>query len=163
MSDPLLPHGLQHTSLLYPSLFPGVCSNSGPLSWWCHPNISSSVALFSYCLLSFPAKGPFPVNLLFASSGQSKWVYESLKKISNCDAIKWKLEKSISTPVSWWSSWSIDNILYSYSQRVWIKLLKKYMKYLSEETWNNGKRQTWELSFYFPLKMSTLKIEVLIV
>ena len=38
------PHGLQHARLLCPSLSRGVCSNSCPLSWWCHPTISSSVA-----------------------------------------------------------------------------------------------------------------------
>ena len=34
-------------------------SNSCPLSWWCHPTISSSVVSFSY-LQSFPASGSFP-------------------------------------------------------------------------------------------------------
>ena len=34
-------HGLQHTKLPCPSLSPRVCSNSWPLSWWCHPTISS--------------------------------------------------------------------------------------------------------------------------
>ena len=29
------------------------CSNSCPWSQWCHPTISSSVVLFSYCLQSF--------------------------------------------------------------------------------------------------------------
>ena len=33
------------------------CSNSCPLSWWCHPTISSSVVPFSSCLQSFPASG----------------------------------------------------------------------------------------------------------
>ena len=37
-----------------PSPFPGACSNSCPLSWWCHPTISSSVIPFSSCLQSFP-------------------------------------------------------------------------------------------------------------
>ena len=36
-----------------------VCSNLGPLSWWCHPTISSSVVPFSSCLQSFPASGFF--------------------------------------------------------------------------------------------------------
>ena len=36
MSDCLWHHGPQHTRLPYPSLFPGVSSNSFPLSWWCH-------------------------------------------------------------------------------------------------------------------------------
>ena len=41
-----------------------------PLSWWCHPTISSSVIPFS-CLLSFPESGSFPMSQLFASGGQS--------------------------------------------------------------------------------------------
>ena len=35
------------------------CSNSCPLSWWCHPTISSSVVPFSSHLQSFPALGVF--------------------------------------------------------------------------------------------------------
>ena len=41
-SDSLRPHGLQHTRLPCPSLSPGICSNSCPLSWWCYLTISSS-------------------------------------------------------------------------------------------------------------------------
>ena len=63
-------HGLQHARLLCPSLFPGVCSNSCPLSQWCHPTISYSVAPFSSCPQSFPASGYFPMTWLFSSSGQ---------------------------------------------------------------------------------------------
>ena len=38
-----------------------VCSNSHPLSRWCHPTTSSSVVPFSFssCLQSFPASGSF--------------------------------------------------------------------------------------------------------
>ena len=54
MSDCLQPHGLQHTRLPCPSLSPWVCPNSCPLSQWCHPTISSSVAPFS-CPQSFLA------------------------------------------------------------------------------------------------------------
>ena len=43
MSNSLQPHGLQHTRLPCPSPSPGVCSNSCPLSQWCHPAISSFV------------------------------------------------------------------------------------------------------------------------
>ena len=70
MSSSLQPHGLQHARLTCPSLSTGVCSNSCPLSRWCHPTISSFVALFS-CLQSFPALGSFPRSWLFASGGQS--------------------------------------------------------------------------------------------
>ena len=47
-----------------------VCSNSCPLSQWCHSTNSSSAAPFS-CLQSFPASGYFPVSQLFASGSQS--------------------------------------------------------------------------------------------
>ena len=40
-SDPLWPHGLQHVRLPCPSQTPQACSNSCPLSWWCHPTILS--------------------------------------------------------------------------------------------------------------------------
>ena len=71
MSNSLQPHGLQHTRLPCPSLSPGVCPNSSPLSRWCHPTISSSVVPFSSCLQSFPASGPFSMSHPFASGGQS--------------------------------------------------------------------------------------------
>ena len=41
VSDYLQPHGLQHPRLPSPSPAPGACSNSCPLSQWCHPTISS--------------------------------------------------------------------------------------------------------------------------
>ena len=68
ISDSLWPRGLQHTRLPCPSSSPGACSNSCPLSQWCHPTISSSVAS---CLQSFPASGSFPMSHLFPSGGQS--------------------------------------------------------------------------------------------
>ena len=46
VSDSLQPHGLQHARLPCSSPPPGVCSNSCPLSRWCHPNISSFVIPF---------------------------------------------------------------------------------------------------------------------
>ena len=51
--------------------FPRVCSNWCPLSWWCHPNIPSSVTPFSSCPQSFPASGSFPMSWLFESGGWS--------------------------------------------------------------------------------------------
>ena len=50
VSDSFQPHGMQHTRLPCPSPTPAACSNSCPSSWWCHPNISSSVIPFSSCL-----------------------------------------------------------------------------------------------------------------
>ena len=71
VSDSLRPHGLQHTRPPCPSPTPGVYPNSCPLSWWCHPTISSSVIPFSSCLQSFPASGSFQMSQLFTSGGQS--------------------------------------------------------------------------------------------
>ena len=54
MSNSLWPHVLQHARLPWLSPSPRPCSDSCPLSQWCHPTISSSFSPFS-CLQSFPA------------------------------------------------------------------------------------------------------------
>ena len=64
-------HVLQHARVPCPSPAPGAYSNSCPLSWWCHPTISSSVIPFSSRLQSFPASWSFPMSQFFASGGQS--------------------------------------------------------------------------------------------
>ena len=70
VSDSLQPHGLQHDRLPFPSPSPRACSDSSPLSWWCHPTISFSVVPFSSCLQSFPVLGFFLMSQLFASGSQ---------------------------------------------------------------------------------------------
>ena len=57
---------------------PRACSNSCPLSQWCHPTISSSVILFSptpfpclCCLQSFPASRSFQMSQFFTAGDQS--------------------------------------------------------------------------------------------
>ena len=67
------PMDLQHARPPGPSPTPGVYSNSCPLSWWCHPTISSSVVPFSSCLQSFPTSESFPMSQFFASSGRIKY------------------------------------------------------------------------------------------
>ena len=67
----LRPHRLQHTRLPCSSPTSGAYSNSCPLSWWCHPTISSSVIPFSSHLQTFPASGSFPVDQFFAWGGQT--------------------------------------------------------------------------------------------
>ena len=62
MFDSLWANGLQQARLPYPSPYPGACPISRPLSWWCHPTISSSVIPFYSCLKSFPALGSFPMS-----------------------------------------------------------------------------------------------------
>ena len=58
----LQPHGLQQARLPCPSPSPRDCSNSCPLSRWCHPTISPSVATFS------------PVFNLSQHQGLFQWV-----------------------------------------------------------------------------------------
>ena len=77
MSYFLQPHELQHARPPCPSPTPGVHPNPCPLSWWCHPAISSSVVPFSSCPQSFPASGSFPMSQLFAWGGQSIGVSDS--------------------------------------------------------------------------------------
>ena len=71
MFDSFQPHGLQHAGPPCPLPSPRVCSNSCPLSQWCHANISSSVVPFSSSSQSFLASVSFPMNWLFKSGGQS--------------------------------------------------------------------------------------------
>ena len=71
----LWPHGLQHARLPCPSPFPRACSDSCPLSQWCHPTISSSVIPFSSCLQSFPASGSFPVMLALRIRWPKYWSF----------------------------------------------------------------------------------------
>ena len=63
LSESSWSHGLQHSRLPCPTPSPWVCPSSCQLSQWCHPTISSSVMLFSFCLQSFPASGFFSNEL----------------------------------------------------------------------------------------------------
>ena len=69
-SHSLRPHGLQHIRPPCTLLSPGVCSNSCPMSQWCHPTI---ILCHSLLLLpsNFPISGSFPTSWLFASGGWS--------------------------------------------------------------------------------------------
>ena len=77
VSDSLRPHESQHGSPPCPSPTPGVYLKLCPLSWWCHPAISSSVIPFSSCPQSLPASGSLPMSQLFAWGGQSTVVSAS--------------------------------------------------------------------------------------
>ena len=83
------PHGLQHARLPCASPTPGACSSSCPLSWWCHPTISSSVVPFSSHLQSFPTTGSFPMSQLFAWGGQSALASFLPKKTQDWSPSEW--------------------------------------------------------------------------
>ena len=86
MSDTLWPHGLQHARPPCSSPTPRIYSNSCPLSWWCHPTISSSVISSSH-LQSFPASGSFQMSQLFASGAQSIGVSASAFRMDWLDLL----------------------------------------------------------------------------
>ena len=70
-------HEPQHARLPCPSPTPRVLPKPCPLSWSCHPTISSSViplssvVPFSSHLQSFQTSGSFPMSQLFSSGGHS--------------------------------------------------------------------------------------------
>ena len=59
-----------HARLPCPLPSPGACSNSCPLSQWCHTTISSFVVPFSSCLQYFLTSGSFPVSRFVTAGGQ---------------------------------------------------------------------------------------------
>ena len=116
MSDSLRPSELQHTRLPWLSLSPGVCSNSCPLSRWCHSTISPSVIPFSFCPQSFPRSGAFPMNWLFTSGGQNIEI----------SALASVLPMNIK---GWWIAYSGERWLsWRYSRSSWKGLYRKKLR-----------------------------------
>ena len=70
VSDSVQPHRMQHNRPPCPSPTPRIYPNSCPLSWWCHPTISSSVIPSSSSPQSFSASGSFQMSQVFTSGGQ---------------------------------------------------------------------------------------------
>ena len=85
-------HGLKHARLPCRLPSPGACSNSCPLSQWCHLAVSSSVTPFS-CLQSFPESGSFPMNGPFVSGWPKYWSF-SISPFNECSGL-------ISSRVGW--------------------------------------------------------------
>ena len=96
MPESLWLHGLQHTRFLCLSPTPQVYSKSCPLSWWCHPAVSSSVVPFSSSLQSFPASGSLLMSQLFSSGDQVlklQLQYQSFQWTFRTDFLKdWLVE-----------------------------------------------------------------------
>ena len=82
MSNSLWPHGLQHTRLSCPSLSPGVCSKSCPLSLWCY-------------LTFHPLPPSSPLNSIFCS----------IKIFSNESALRISSPKYLSFSISTFSKY----------------------------------------------------------
>ena len=82
VSDSLQPHESQHTRPPCPSPTPGVHPNSCPLSWWCHPTISSCHSLL--CLPSiFPSIGSFSNESVLRIRWPMDWSFSFSISLSN--------------------------------------------------------------------------------
>ena len=130
------PHGLQPTRLPCPSLSPRVCSNSCPLSWWCHPTIPSSVIPFSSCFQSFPASESFLMSQLFTPVGQS--IGASASAISPSS----EYSGLISFRIDWFDLLAVWGTLKSLLQH---HSLKHQFSMLKSSLWSNSHIRTWLL------------------
>ena len=136
MFDSLWSHGLQHTRLPCSSQSPRACSNSCPLSWWCHPTTWSSVIPFSSCLQSFLLSGSFLMGQLFASGGQSVGVSASASVLP--------------MNIQDWSPLGLTGLIFLLSggfSRVWsnITVQKDQFFIAHPSLWSNFHIRTWLL------------------
>ena len=102
VSDFLRPHELQHARPPCLPPTPRVHPNPCPLSRWCHPSISSSVAPFSFCPQSLPASGSLQMSLrrvwrLFKKL-KIEWLYDL-----SIPLVGIKLDKTIILKDTWTS------------------------------------------------------------
>ena len=104
------PQELQHIRLPCPSLSHGACSNSCPLSQWCHPTVPSSVVPFSSCPQSFPASGFFSSESTLCIRRPNYWSF--------CFSINPSSEYSelISFSIDWFDFLAVQGTLKSLLQ-----------------------------------------------
>ena len=135
VSDSLRPHGLQHARPPCPSPTPGACSNSCPLSRWCHPTISSSVIPSSSCLRSFPASGSFPMSQFF--TGDQSVRVSASTSVLPMNTQDW-------SPLRW-TSWI--SLLYKGLSRVFSNITVQKHQLCSAQLslWSNSHIHTWLL------------------
>ena len=82
MSNSLRSCGQQYSRLPCPPPSPGVCSNSYPLSWWCHPTISSCHPLLFLPSL-FPSIKVFSNESAFHIRWPKCWSFSFSISLSN--------------------------------------------------------------------------------
>ena len=101
MSNSLQPHRLQYARLPCPSTTPRACSNSCPLSRWCHPTISSSVIHPRHLLLSvFPSIRIFSNESALCLRRPKYWSFSFSISPSN------EYSGLISFRIDWFDPWS---------------------------------------------------------
>ena len=154
MSDSLRTLGLQHARLLCPSLSPGVCSNSCPLSQWCSLTISYSTTPLSPVAFNlsqhqglFQWVGPWFMDLTFQVPVQyhslQRWTLLSPPDTSTTKhhfrfgpAASFFLELLVialcSSPVAYWAPSDIGSSSYSV---VSFCLFRLFIGFSQQEYW----------------------------
>ena len=133
VSDSLLAHGQKHNRFPCPSPSPRTCSNSCPLSQWCHPTGLLSVIPFSSCLHSFPELGSFLMSRLFASGGQSIGPSASVLPMNIHDRFPLGLTGLISSL----QSKRLSRVLFNTT-------VQKYQFFDAYPLWSNSHIHTWK-------------------
>ena len=142
VSNSLRPHGPQRARPPCPSPIPGASSNSCPVSWQCHPTISSCVILFSSHLQSFPVSGSFQMSQFSASGGWSIGV-SALASVLPMNIQDW-------FPLGWtgwislpskWLSWVFSNTTVQKHQFFGAQLSLLSNSHI--HTWLLGKPKLW--------------------
>ena len=127
----------QCTSLSCPSLSLRICSNSCPLSWWCHPTMSSSVTPFSSYLQPFPGSGSFPTSRSALHIKWSKyWSFSSSISPSN------EYSGLISFRIDWFDLFAVQGTLKSLPQH---HSSKASILWHSSSLWSDSHNCTWLL------------------
>ena len=145
VSDSLQPYGLQHARRPCPSPTPGVCSNSCPSCWWCHPAISSSVIPFSSRSQELTSNSPESNQ-----NKQKQWVLRfhvnRLSKLSSLPMIIFLRMRETDWQLSQVKVKLLQHLPGNWSQLGWrcwrkflsqTKHLEKYCLWLSDVSWMN--------------------------
>ena len=129
-------HGLQHARPPCPSPTPGACWNSWPLSWWCHPTISSSAVPFSSCLQSFPASGSFPMESVLHIRWPMFWSFNFSISPSN------EHSGLISFRIDWFDLLAVQGLSRVFSNTT----VQKHQFFSAQlSPWSNSHIHTWLL------------------
>ena len=134
VSDSLQPYEVQHTRLpcCWPS--PRACSNSCPLSQWCHPTILSSLVPFSSCLPSvFPSIRVFSNESALHIRWPKYWSFSfsisPSREYSGLISFRTGTQESSPTPQikninsSALSMWIISQWSFSYSKNIFYLII----------------------------------------
>ena len=116
---------------------PRACSNSCPLSRWCHPTILISFTPFSSYLQSFPTSGSLPMSQLFTSGGQS------IGSFSFSISPSTEYSGLVSFRIDWFDLLAVQGTLKSLSQHHSSKaLILWHSAFFMVQVWENKFVQT---------------------